>query len=177
MNMPLMDRHNRWMHKGEIHFCNECGSAYIFSELHPHQRDVHRAMQPGDIKCNICATVNNPGEGDQTCRVCRKVLIGNAEGAGVGDGHGHGDGEDQGQGHGEDQGQGHGEDDGDEEGEDDGDEEGEDEDAAEDGNIEEAKDGNIEDAAMDGKIEDAAEDGNIEDAAEDGRGGLCGGGG
>ena len=64
----------------------------------------------GDIKCNVCATVTNPGEGDQTCRVCKKVLIGNAEGAGVGDGHG--DGEDQGQ------------------GEDDGDEEGEDEDAA-----------------------------------------------
>nr|POF00455.1 hypothetical protein CFP56_43312 [Quercus suber] len=47
-------------------------------------------MQPGDIKCNICATVTNPGEGDQTCRVCKKVLIGNAEGAGVGDGYGNG---------------------------------------------------------------------------------------
>ena len=84
--------------------------AYISCELDLHQRDVHRAMQPGDIKCNICATVTNPGKGDQTCGVCKKVLIGNAEGAGVGDGHG--DGEGQGQ------------------GEDDGDEEGEDEDAA-----------------------------------------------
>ena len=49
----------------------------------------------GDIKCNICATVTNPGEGDQTCRVCKKVLIGNAEGAGVGDGHGDGEGQGQ----------------------------------------------------------------------------------
>ena len=89
------------------------------------------------IKCNICATVTNPGEGDQTCRVCKKDLIKNAEGAGVGDDHGDGEGQGQGQGQGED----------------DGDEEGEDEDAVEDGNIEDAVEEGY--AAEEGKGEGA----------------------
>ena len=93
-----MERHNNLVHKKEIHVCDECGSAYRSCELDIHQRDVHRAMQPGDIKCDICATVTNPGEGDQICRVCKKVLIGNGEGQGQGQGQGKDDSDEEGEG-------------------------------------------------------------------------------
>ena len=29
------------------------------------------------IKCNICTIITKPRKGDQTCRVCKKVLIKN----------------------------------------------------------------------------------------------------
>jgi len=68
-----MESHNRIVHAKNKQLCDNCGTVFLrWSELQIHKANFHPNIQPGQVKCSVCAAVCVIANG--ICRQCHNNL-------------------------------------------------------------------------------------------------------